>query len=155
VLVGGCALAILVLAISVLTAPRRFDIASPAAAPETSAPAGTTTTTTSARPELVPAIVGDNLVQIGDDRFEVGGPGDQILLGDWDCDGAETVALFRPASGDVFVFDDWATPGQALTVRSMARTPGGTHALADDPDDDGCPALVIETAVGERIEVES
>jgi hypothetical protein len=63
--------------------------------------------------------------------------------------------LFRPSSGDVFVFDAWATPGHALTVRSMARMAGGVRAVADDPDGDGCPMLVVETAAGERVEVDS
>jgi hypothetical protein len=155
IVVGAGVVATAVVALSVLTAPGRVEVTSPAAAPAT-----TTTTTAGAAPattapEPVPAIVDGNIVAVGDDRYQVGGPGDQVLLGDWDCDGAQTAALFRPSSGDVFVFDAWATPGHALTVRSMARMAGGVRAVADDPDGDGCPMLVVETAAGERVEVDS
>ena len=41
-------------------------------------------------------------------RFRLGQPADQLLLGDWDCDGTDTVALYRPATGQVFHFSSWA-----------------------------------------------
>jgi hypothetical protein len=151
--VGAGVVAMAVVALSVLTAPGRVEVTSPAAAPATTTTAGAAPATTA--PEPVPAIVDGNIVGVGDDRYQVGGPGDQVLLGDWDCDGAQTAALFRPSSGDVFVFDAWATPGHALTVRSMARMAGGVRAVADDPDGDGCPVLVVQTAAGERVEVDS
>jgi hypothetical protein len=40
---------------------------------------------------------------------DVGEPGDQVALGDWDCDGSASAAL-RPPTGDVFVFL-WAESG--------------------------------------------
>jgi hypothetical protein len=153
VAVGTGVLATAVIALSALTAPGRDEVASPAAAPATTTGAGSAPATTA--PEPVPAIIDGNIVAVGDDRYQVGGPGDQVLVGDWDCDGAQSAALFRPSSGDLFVFDAWATPGHALTVRSMTRMTGGVRAVADDLDGDGCPVLVVETADGERIEVDS
>lgn len=44
-------------------------------------------------------------------RFALGAPGDWFLIGDWDCDGETTPALYRPSTGDVFVFERWAADG--------------------------------------------
>ena len=35
--------------------------------------------------------------------FFYGNPGDVILAGDWDGDGDDTVAVYRPATGKVYV----------------------------------------------------
>lgn len=48
-------------------------------------------------------------------RFAVGGPGDQVVVGDWDCDGGATAGLYRPRSGWLYLFDDWPRAGRALT----------------------------------------
>jgi eukaryotic-like serine/threonine-protein kinase len=48
-------------------------------------------------------------------RFRVGEPGDQLVLGDWDCNGSQTAALYRPASGEVFHFSTWAGADAPLT----------------------------------------
>jgi hypothetical protein len=40
--------------------------------------------------------------------FALGRPGDVVLFGDWDCDGRDTPALYRPSSGTVHQFDRWA-----------------------------------------------
>jgi hypothetical protein len=42
-------------------------------------------------------------------RFALGRPGDRILLGDWDCDGIATPALFRPSTGASLYYDTWST----------------------------------------------
>lgn len=46
-------------------------------------------------------------------RYPVGGPGDQLAVGDWDCDGIATVAVVQP-EGRVYLFGDW--PQQAPLV---------------------------------------
>ena len=38
-----------------------------------------------------------------DVRFFYGTPGDVPLLGDWNCDGVDTVAMFRPSNGFVYL----------------------------------------------------
>ena len=56
-------------------------------------------------------------------RYEVGDPGDVILLGDWDCDGRATPAAYRPAAGEAHVFNGWAEPGRPLpAVRTIDAT---------------------------------
>jgi hypothetical protein len=42
-----------------------------------------------------------------DHRYRIGESGDVVLLGDWDCDGTDTPALYRPATGRVVVFGSW------------------------------------------------
>jgi hypothetical protein len=63
--------------------------------------------------------------------FRLGQPGDTILLGDWDCDGIDTPALYRPASGELRYYDAW--PGVTDSAGSPASAvraaePGG-HAV--------------------------
>jgi hypothetical protein len=53
-------------------------------------------------------------------RFSIGEPGDVALLGDWHCRGEYTPAIYRPSTGQVFVFDGWANPDRALTSSSAA-----------------------------------
>lgn len=49
--------------------------------------------------------------------YDIGQDGDEVAVGDWDCDGAATPALVRPATGEIFVFDGWAVPDGPVTVR--------------------------------------
>jgi hypothetical protein len=51
------------------------------------------------------------VLTIGDRRWRLGRPGDVVVLGDWDCNGAASPALYRPASGQVFLFDGYASAG--------------------------------------------
>lgn len=45
-------------------------------------------------------------VSAGGARYPVGAAGDQVAVGDWDCDGIATVALVQP-TGRVYLFDAW------------------------------------------------
>jgi eukaryotic-like serine/threonine-protein kinase len=82
----------------------------------------------------------------GDDevmRYQLGEAGDVLLLGDWDCDGPQTPGLYRPSSGEVFLFDGFAGPGGVLD--SGPAQPTG--AIGGDPvvvtDDDGCDRIEV------------
>lgn len=76
-------------------------------------------------------------------RYQLGEPGDVLLVGDWDCDGAQTPGLYRPSSGEVFLFDGFAGPGGEL--ESGPARPTGTS--DGDPvvttDDDGCDRVEV------------
>jgi len=78
-------------------------------------------------------------------RFALGQPGDELLLGDWDCRRGARPALYRPATGQVFYFAAWAEPG---------------HDLAPSLDDstmitDGVPRVIRGGARGcDRVEVD-
>lgn len=40
-------------------------------------------------------------------RYLIGDPTDVVLLGDWDCDGTDTPALYDPETGRVVTFRSW------------------------------------------------
>jgi hypothetical protein len=44
-------------------------------------------------------------------RFAIGAPGDWLVVGDWDCDGEASPAIYRPSTGVVYEFRRWATDG--------------------------------------------
>jgi eukaryotic-like serine/threonine-protein kinase len=76
-------------------------------------------------------------------RYQLGEAGDVLLVGDWDCDGAQTPGLYRPSSGEVFLFDGFAGPGGELD--SGPAQPTG--AIGGDPvvvtGDDGCDRIEV------------
>ena len=61
-------------------------------------------------------------------RYDVGAPGDAVAVADWDCDGTDTPAVVRPSTGDVFVFDAWATAEAPMPGRLLDRVPGRDRA---------------------------
>jgi hypothetical protein len=54
-------------------------------------------------------------------RFALGLPGDRLFLGDWNCDGIATPALFRASTGATLYYDSWTneTPSSAGRCRSI------------------------------------
>ncbi len=52
--------------------------------------------------------VDDQTITVGHQSFELGQPGDEVLVADWRCDGSATAALLRPSTMIVYEFPDWA-----------------------------------------------
>jgi hypothetical protein len=78
-------------------------------------------------------------------RFALGQPGDELLLGDWDCRRGARPALYRPATGQVFYFDAWAAPGHDVVPSAGSTTVR-----------DGVPRVIREGVRGcDRVEVHS
>jgi hypothetical protein len=79
----------------------------------------------------------------GEVRYLLGSPGDALLLGDWDCDGDDTPGLYRPSTGEAFLFNAWADAGSPLPSAVPQRTGrlGGTARV--DPEG-GCDRLVVD-----------
>jgi hypothetical protein len=104
---------------------------------------------TSARPDGCNASVGitGRTVTVGERRFELGQPGDVVMLGAWHCDGTTMPALLRPATGEVFVFDAWASPGHDVTVHPAAVV-HGARTLQAMPEANGCTDLSVVLADG-------
>src|SRR5437660_5157297 len=65
----------------------------------------------------------DGVLVAGPVRMRLGGAGAQVAVGRWTC-GAPTVALLRPATGEVFRFDGWATAGRAVPAVALGRVDG-------------------------------
>jgi tRNA A-37 threonylcarbamoyl transferase component Bud32 len=59
-----------------------------------------------------------------DQRIGLGQAGDQVVLGDWDCDGVDTPALYRAGDGAVEYYDVWPT------VEEQAYQPASTDQAA-------------------------
>jgi hypothetical protein len=55
-------------------------------------------------------------------RYAVGRPGDHLLVGDWDGDGRDAAALYRPSTGEVLRFDRWATVDDPPPVADRQAT---------------------------------
>lgn len=90
-----------------------------------------------------PSAVGwsGNVLEVEGHRYHLGEPGDSVLLGDWDCDGRDTPALYRP-DGVVFFFDGWAEDGRPLPAASRGdRLPQGEPEVRGG--EDGCDRVVV------------
>jgi tRNA A-37 threonylcarbamoyl transferase component Bud32 len=83
-------------------------------------------------------------------RYDVGAPGDAIAVADWDCDGTDTPAVLRPSTGDVFVFDGWATAESPVPARLLDRVSG---AVALATPDGICDAVPVVDSAGTRSSV--
>jgi hypothetical protein len=81
-------------------------------------------------------------------QWQVGRADDQVVEGDWDCDGRATLALLRPATGDVYRFDAWSSADADLRGTPIGRVPGARALRAGDLDADRCDELLAEGADG-------
>lgn len=76
--------------------------------------------------------------------YRVGLPGDRAVVGDWDCDGAATVRLLRPGTGELFEFGSPDPTGAPTTARVRSVHPGAVDLIAKThPDADGCHDSVL------------
>lgn len=73
--------------------------------------------------------------------FQVGGAGDWFGVGDWDCDGDETPVLYRPGTGEVFVFAAWADAGVVESAPPVVARPNATPTLGREG---GCDLLLVD-----------
>lgn len=77
----------------------------------------------------------------GRSTFAAGEPGDLAAIGDWNCDGVETLGVFRPSTGAFFAFDSWADRAVA-----QARHLGEGAHLVVRTDPTGCSVPVVRSA---------
>lgn len=99
-----------------------------------------------------PVVVDGRTVAAAGHRFAAGEAGDVVSVGDWDCDGVATVGLVRPSSGDIFLFDRWAAPGDAVDVVAVGPVVGA-RALA--PTAQPCTTPRVLRADGTSVPVPS
>lgn len=75
-----------------------------------------------------PVTVHGTTVWVGSRHYEVGQPGDLVVVGDWDGDLVPTAAVLRPETGEVFVFSSWTTD-RDIVVDPMATVDGAVALL--------------------------
>jgi hypothetical protein len=94
------------------------------------------------------------IVEVGGQRWQVGAADDAVAVADWDCNGTATPAIYRPATGEVFVFPSWASAGQPLTVTAVDTIAGGSSLVPGEVAGGTCPPLTVEMPSGERHAIE-
>lgn len=91
------------------------------------------------------------LVSVAGRTYEVGQPGDLVVLGDWDCVGGATPAVLRPSTGEVFVFTAWSSAAD-LVIGPLDQVDRG-RALVAEPRPGGCAALVVQRDDGSSVDL--
>jgi parallel beta-helix repeat protein len=76
----------------------------------------------------------------GDATALFGNPGDQPLMGDWDCDGVDTPGVYRSSQARAFVTN---TAGSGAARASLYLGNPGDTALAGDFNGDGCDTIAV------------
>ena len=110
----------------------------------TTAPVATTLVTTTTA--LVPPAAGAPTLAHQGRRYALGRPGDVTIVGDWDCDGTDTPALLRPATGEVAIFSEWPALKAGIAAQHIVVV-DGAHSLEID-DQSTCIVLRVRTANG-------
>jgi hypothetical protein len=100
----------------------------------------------------VEIVVEDGTVVVDGMRSVVGRAGDEIAVGDWDCDGTPDPAVLRPLSGEVLLFGPPDAAGARSVLRST-RVPGAA-ALDVAATEPGCASLGVVDSAGERTVIE-
>ena len=74
------------------------------------------------------------------DSFYYGNPGDTPLMGDWDCDGFDTVAVYRGTTGFVYYrnSNDFGVADDSFVFGNPGDVP-----IAGDWDGDGCDSIGV------------
>lgn len=90
-----------------------------------------------------PIQVSAGVVEVAGDRWQIGEPTDLAVVADWDCDGAATPVVIRPATGEVWLFPTWAGPTEGVVGHAVGRVRDPVDASAVDADGDGCPELAV------------
>jgi hypothetical protein len=85
---------------------------------------------------------------IGTDRYAVGQQGDVAAIGRWRCSVA-TLALLRPATGDVWIFGAWPA-GDAPAAPVLGGSVPGASTIIVVPTG-GCDTLYAVRADGTRV----
>jgi hypothetical protein len=90
----------------------------------------------------------NGVLTAGSQRWHVGVAGDLAAVARWGCSRRAALALVRPATGQVWVFEGWAREGQPVTGRLVGSVPGAADVSAADPDHDGCAEVVVARRAG-------
>jgi spore germination protein YaaH len=84
----------------------------------------------------------------GREPFYFGNPGDNPLMGDWDCDGIATPGLHRPGDGYIYLRD---SANQGIADRRFFFGNPGDVPIAGDWDGDGCDTVSLFRPAASRV----
>ena len=87
-------------------------------------------------------------------RWVVGEPGDRAFQVSWGCAPGGRLALVRPSTGAVYVFDEWPAAGATPAGRPVGRVEGASTLRAGDADGDGCGEIDVVRHDGEVVTVD-
>jgi hypothetical protein len=94
----------------------------------------------------------DGIVTAGLRRLAVGAPGDRVTTGRWTC-GGRLLALLRPATGQIFRFDAWASDSQPVATTAGAQVDGAVGLQAVPGAIGGCDDLAVSRSQGPPVVV--
>jgi hypothetical protein len=80
-------------------------------------------------------------------RWAIGGPADDIVSGDWNCDGRATLAFLDRGTGRVYRFDAWPLESM-LTVPLIAQVDAATDLRVTHRVEPACDVLTVNRAAG-------
>jgi hypothetical protein len=98
-----------------------------------------------------PLILDTGILVSSAGRFRIGQPGDVVVEGRWTCRSA-LPALLRPATGEVFEWDSWATTRQDAPSRRI-ETVTGARTLEVQQRTSTCDRLLARRADGGLVAV--
>lgn len=93
--------------------------------------------------------LGDSTIKVNDETFTVGNPGDSLAIGRWKCTSGQHLALLRPSTGQVYVFDNWPARGETASPRQV-ETIKGARSIAS-ASAKSCDRIAVTTARGSVI----
>jgi hypothetical protein len=111
-----------------------------ASTPTTDAGRRTPSTSSPARSTLAPVVTAGGPVTIGDVRYSIGQPSDQVAVAEWACADSPTALVLRPVTGELFAFGGWATAGHDIVARPAGHLAPGSR-LSLTRDTKGCAVL--------------
>jgi hypothetical protein len=77
-------------------------------------------------------------------QYQVGQPGDVVVLGRWLCGPTPLPAVLRPATGELWTFDRWPKPGQAVAARLETGGLDGAWSLRVRLGRSGCDEIEVD-----------
>jgi hypothetical protein len=94
----------------------------------------------------------DGVLTTAAGQFRIGTSGDIAVLGRWSCTPTATPAVLRPATGQVWTYDRWASARSDVAPRSVGQVAGAV-ALRVAAGPDGCDTLVVTRRSGPPVDL--
>lgn len=87
------------------------------------------------------------VLEAGSTRWAIDGSADDVVTGDWDCDGRATLAFLDRETGGVYRFATWSHE-RIVTVPLVAQVEGATELRVTHPGPPDCDVLTVDRADG-------